>query len=318
MSQLLIMKHFFTLLIKIVMNTTTNAPQWLDRSLYPFESKFIRLEAGRMHYIDEGSGDILLFVHGTPTWSFLYRDFIKELSADYRCIAVDHLGFGLSEKPGAFSGTPQDHAKNLSEFIVKKDLRDITLVVHDFGGPIGLATGIENADRIKKVVLFNSWLWATKDDEDVQKIDRLINGWLGRFLYLNFNFSPRVLLKQGFSDKKNLPRVVHLHYTQPFPSKDSRIPLLNIAKALVGSSDWYQEQWETLDRLADKEWLILWGTADQFITTAYLDRWKKRLPRAKIREFDCGHFVQEERAGESIGEIRSFMGEHERPSAIWK
>ncbi len=280
---------------------------WLDPALYPFESKFVRLEAGNMHYIDEGSGNCLLFVHGTPTWSFLYRDFIKALSPNYRCIAIDHLGFGLSEKPETFSGFPQDHARNLSEFITKLDLHDITLIVNDFGGPIGLAAGMEHSDKIKSVVLFNSWLWETKNDQDVQKIDKIINSWLGKSLYLYFNFSPKVLLKQGFSEKKNLSKKIHRHYTKPFPTKDSRVPLLNVAKALVGASDWYQAQWEQLDLLADKAWLILWGMDDQFLSAHYLEKWKERLPQAKIEEFACGHFVQEEKTQASISAIRNFM-----------
>ena len=288
-----------------------NAPQvekkWLNTSLYPFNSHYAPLKAGHMHYIDEGEGDVILFVHGTPTWSFLYRDFVQELSRTHRCIAIDHLGFGLSEKPAEFAGTPQAHAQNLSELIRTLNLRSITLVVHDFGGPIGLAAGIKHADRIKKVVLFNSWLWATKENKDAQKIDKLINGWLGKSLYLNFNFSPKVLLKKGFANPKNLSKNVHQHYTKPFPTKNTRMPLLNLAKALVGSSDWYQQQWQQLERLAQKEWLILWGAEDQFITTEYLDNWRARLPHATIKEYGCGHFVQEEKTKESISEIREFL-----------
>ncbi len=289
------------------MNATFFEPKWLDRTLYPFTHKYARLETGTMHYVDEGEGETLLFVHGTPTWSFLYRDMIQALSKNHRCIAIDHLGFGLSEKPEKFSGLPEDHAENLASFIEKLDLRDITLVVHDFGGPIGLSAGIEHADRIKRVVLMNSWLWATKEIPSVQKIDKLVKGWLGKLLYLNFNFSPRVLLRQGFSDKKNLPRDVHNHYLRPFPDRASRKPLLALARALAGSSDWYAEQWQRLDRLADKDWLILWGLDDKFLTPDFLARWRERLPYAQVHEFDCGHFVQEEEAGRSVEAIRDFL-----------
>ena len=291
------------------MSSKTFAQSWVDTTLYPFEDKFLRLESGNMHYVDEGKGDIILFIHGTPTWSFLYRDFIQELSKDYRCIAIDHLGFGRSEKPDSVSSTPEWHSKNLSEFIQKLNLRKITLVVHDFGGPIGLAAGIENSERIKRVVLFNSWLWATKDRKQAQKIDKIANSWLGKFLYLNMNFSPKVLLKKGFDDKQNLSKTVHKQYINPFPDKDSRVPLLDLAKALVGSSDWYQKQWEHLDRLSDKEWLILWGTKDEFITKEYLKKWQEKLPNAKTKEFECGHFVQEEKTDESIKDIITFMNE---------
>lgn len=289
------------------MNSTAYSQSWVDTIDYPFENKFLHLEAGNMHYVDEGKGDVILFVHGTPTWSFLYRDLIKELSKKYRCIAIDHLGFGLSEKPDSVSSSPEWHSKNLSEFIKKLNLQEITLVVHDFGGPIGLAAGIENAERIERVVLFNSWLWATKDGKQAQKIDKTINSWVGKFLYLNMNFSPKVLLKKGFADKKNLSKIVHKQYINPFPDKESRIPLLNLAKALVGSSDWYQDQWEKLDRLSDKNWLILWGTKDEFITREYLKKWQDRLPNNETKEYACGHFVQEEKTDESIRAINTFM-----------
>lgn len=282
-------------------------PSWVDTQLYPFDSKFLSLKAGDMHYVDEGKGKTLLFVHGTPTWSFLYRDFIKELSKDYRCIALDHLGFGLSPKVDSVEATPQWHAQNLVAFIEALDLHDITLVVHDFGGPIGLAAGLKHIDRISKIVLFNTWLWSTKEEKSAQKIDRTINSWLGRFLYLTMNISPKLLLKKGFHDKKYLSQKVHQQYIRPFPDRSSRIPLLHLAQALVGSSDWYQEQWEKLDSLAEKEWLILWGTQDSFITTKYLQRWINRLPNAQVHELNCGHFVQEEKTQDAIQAIKNFL-----------
>ncbi len=121
------------------------------------------------------------------------------------------------------------------------------------------------------------------------------------------NLSPKVLLKKGFAHKKNLSKEVHRQYIKPFPNKNSRIPLLNLGKALVGSSDWYQNQWGKLDRLADKEWLILWGTKDEFITMEYLKKWQDRLPNHKTKEFECGHFVQEEKTVESLKAIDAFI-----------
>jgi haloalkane dehalogenase len=289
------------------MNFSIQAQKWLDTTLYPFENKFIQLDEGKMHYVDEGEGDIILFVHGTPTWSFLYREYITELSKKYRCIAIDHIGFGLSEKPEGFNGKPQSHSKNLTELIEKLDLKNITIVVHDFGGPIGLSSAISNHNRIKQVVMFNTWLWETKSNPDAQKIDKIINSKMGKFLYLRMNFSPNNLLKKGFHDKKNLSKKIHKQYINPFPNKLSRFSLLNLGKSLVGSSDWYQEQWLNLGKLEQKSWLILWGTKDEFITTDYLQKWKKRLPNAKIKEFNCGHFLQEEKTKETIQEIERFM-----------
>ncbi|NBG66894.1 alpha/beta fold hydrolase [Acidiluteibacter ferrifornacis] len=301
------MKRALYILFLIIMNSKAFSQSWIDTTLYPFENRFLQLETGNMHYVDEGKGETILFVHGTPTWSFLFRDFIKELSKENRCIAIDHIGFGLSEKPDSVPGTPEWHAQNLSEFIKKMNLQNITLVVHDFGGPIGLAAGIENNDRINKVVLFNAWLWATKQNQEAQKIDKLINSRLGKFMYLNMNFSPKVLLKKGFANKKNLSKKVHQHYIKPFPDKNSRTYLLNLATALVGSSDWYQKQWDQLGLLSNKEWLILWGTKDAFITLDYLKQWQEKLPKARLKEIDSGHFVQEEATVEAIQAIDAFI-----------
>lgn len=301
------MKQILTSLTIIIMSQIVQAQDWVDTREYPFEHHYVQLSNGKMHYVDEGKGDVILFVHGTPTWSFLYRDFIKEFSKNYRCIAVDHIGFGLSEKPKGFTPRPQDHAKNLSEFISKLNLRNITLVVHDFGGPIGLASAIENPEKINRIILFNSWLWETKSNPSTQKVDQLVNSWLGKFLYLNLNLSPKVLLKKGFADKKNLPKNIHKQYIKPFPNKEERKPLLSLAKSLVGSSDWYQHQWENLSKIEQVPWLIMWGSRDEFLSEDYLQRWTKRLPMAEVKKFDCGHFVQEEKTTESIMAVHNFL-----------
>jgi len=280
---------------------------WVDKSEYPFDNKYIKLDIGDMHYVDEGEGEVILFIHGTPTWSFLYRDFIKELSKTNRCIAIDHIGFGLSDKPVGFSGTPENHSKNLIEFIKKMNLDNINLVVHDFGGPIGLSAAIKENERINKIVMFNTWLWETKSNKDVQKIDKIVNGFLGKLMYLNFNFSPKVLLKKGFYNSDNLTKSKHEHYIKPFPTKESRLSLLNIAKSLLGSSDWYNNQWDKLNKIDNKEWLIIWGTKDSFLSNKYKEKWYDRLPKAKRVELDCGHFIQEEKTIEAIEEIKNFL-----------
>jgi haloalkane dehalogenase len=287
--------------------TSIAKPSWVDLEAYPFTSRFFPTSSGKMHYIDEGEGEVILFVHGTPTWSFLYREHIRTLAQHYRCIAIDHIGFGLSEKPDDFEGTPQRHSAHLCEFIERLDLKAITLVVHDFGGPIGLAAACQHPGRFKRIVLFNSWLWATKNDPAVQKVDRMVNNRLGRFLYLYLNFSPKVLLKKGFADQHYLTRAIHRHYLRPFPDSSSRKSLYHVAQALLGASDWYGDQWEQLHRIEHLPWLVLWGEQDEFITTAYLKKWQGRLPNAMVKRLNCGHFVQEECSALSIAHISAFM-----------
>jgi haloalkane dehalogenase len=289
------------------MKDIRNKPVWIDTDLYPFKSRFMHLSTGKMHYIDEGRGEVLLFIHGTPTWSFLYRDIIKYFGNHFRCIAIDHLGFGLSEKPAGFDGSPESHSKNLMEFISKMDLQKITLVVHDFGGPIGLSAAISMPDKFIRIVMFNTWLWETRSNPEAQKVNRILIGWLGRFLYLYMNFSVRVLLRKAFYNPKKLTKTTHLHYIKPFPNKESRYGLLHIGRSLIGSSDWYQELKEQLPKINKKPWLIVWGRKDNFIKPEYLGIWKNLVPGAVIQEFECGHFVMEEKAAETIEVMESFL-----------
>lgn len=284
--------------------------QWLDTNAYPFKHHYLELSNGKVHYIDEGKGNVILFLHGTPTWSFLYREHIKALSKTHRCIALDHLGFGMSEKSSSIPGTPQGHSNILAEFIDKLNLTSFTLIVHDFGGPIGLSYAIQNPEKIERVVLFNSWLWETKSNKAVQKIDKLVNSWMGKKLYYNLNFSPKVLLKKGYYDKKLLTKQIHKQYLAPFPTKNTRHGLYKIAQSLMRSSDFYDANWKKLNVLKQKPWLILWGMKDEFLRPEYLLKWKSKLPNATIQEFQCGHFVQEERPTESIQAIQEFLNEN--------
>ena len=132
---------------------------WLDKSEYPFTSNYVDINRHKFHFIDEGQGETILFVHGTPSWSFDNRKIIKELRKDYRCIAFDHIGFGLSDKPEVYDYSTQNHSSTLEKFVTNLQLSNITLVVHDFGGPIGLNFAINFPDKIKRIIILNSWLW---------------------------------------------------------------------------------------------------------------------------------------------------------------
>ncbi|MBV6643034.1 MAG: alpha/beta fold hydrolase, partial [Cyclobacteriaceae bacterium] len=156
---------------------------WLDKAEYPFQSHYYHINGHDMHYVDEGKGPVLLYVHGTPSWSFDFRHVIKSLSSQFRCIAIDHIGFGLSDKPKEYDYSTQNHSKTLEKFILEKDLKDISLVVHDFGGPIGLNFAIQHPDRIKQLVIMNSWLWSAEHEPDFKKIRKILKNPLLPFLY---------------------------------------------------------------------------------------------------------------------------------------
>ena len=199
----------------------TNANGWVNRNLYPFRSHWLEVVGGRMHYVDEGTGPVVVMVHGTPTWSFLYRELIRELSKSYRVIAPDQIGFGLSDKPAGWSYRPEDHARNVSTLIERLELSDIALVVHDFGGPIGLSYALEHPDNVRALVLFNTWMWSLEGTA-AEKASRFMGGPIGRFLYRRMNLSPRVLVRAAFGDKRKLTREVHRHYIEAFPSPERR------------------------------------------------------------------------------------------------
>ncbi|MEO0473111.1 MAG: alpha/beta fold hydrolase, partial [Bacteroidota bacterium] len=254
---------------------------WLDRSSYPFQSHFWETEEGRLHYIDEGAGQPILFVHGTPVWSFVYRHLIAAFSQTHRCIAVDHLGFGLSDHPEACDYRPQAHARRLKGLIEKLDLRDFILVVHDFGGPIGLGAALEMPARVARIVIMNTWLWQTEDDPNAIRVNRLLNGWIGRFMYLQLNASARFLIPAAFADKKKLTKQIHHHYRKVFPSPGSRKGALEIGKSLLDASAWYGSLGRQLGALHHASSLILWGEKDPFIQMDALAKWQNLLPNAE-------------------------------------
>lgn len=281
----------------------------INSQLYPFKSNYLETSAGHLHYLDEGEGPVLLMVHGTPAWSFSYRHLIRELSQDYRCIAVDHLGFGLSNKPHKADYSPQAHAERLEQLIMHLQLKNIALLVHDFGGPIGLNYAVKQPANVSKVVIFNTWMWSLNDYPEIVKGAKIAGSWLGRLLYKYFNFSPKMLVKQAFHNKSKLTKEVHRHYTDVFPDANSRSGPFAFAQHLLKSSEWYDQLWKQQEVLQQQEVMILWGKNDPLLPYALLQRWKKILPDAEIHEMEAGHFVQEEKPEEAIRLIRQFLSE---------
>ncbi len=282
-------------------------PEWVNSELYPFESRFAQTAHGRMHYVDEGDPKAppVVLVHGTPSWSFLFRKVIRDLRRDHRVVAMDHLGFGLSEKPQGAPYRPEDHAVRLEALLERLELTDVTLVVHDFGGPIGLSWAVRHPDRVRSLVIMNTWMWGL-DGTPAARVSRVMATWFGRFLYTRLNFSPRVLVRAAFADRSRLTPEVHRHYLAPFPDRFHREAPWALARALRESGPWYEELWERRTALADLPALVLWGAEDSLLGPEFLERWREALPTARVREFDdVGHFVPEEADPRSLAdEIR--------------
>lgn len=280
---------------------------WLDRKEYPFAQHWHTVDGHRMHYLDEGKGPALLFVHGTPSWSFDFRNVVKALSGRFRCIAVDHLGFGLSDKPADGDYSIHAHVSRLSSLIRALDLQEITLVVHDFGGPIGIAAGLEMPERIKGVVAMNTWLWSSKEDPDFVRLSKVLRSPLLPFLYLRLNFSPRFLLPGSFGDKK-LPRSLRKQFTLPFPNAASRQGALAFARSLLHDQEWFQALWDRRGKMADWKWLLVWGMKDKFAGEKYLEGFRAGFPDAPVVKLEtAGHFPQEEQPAIVAEQIGKWM-----------
>ena len=285
---------------------------WVDRVAYPFVSRSLRLSEGRVHYVDEGvgEGEPIVFVHGTPSWSFEYRHLIRELCVSRRCIAFDHLGFGLSERPATFGYRPEDHARVFAEFVARLGLQRFTLVVHDFGGPIALPFAEAHPARIARLVVLNSFMWPTEGAKLVRQA-RWAGSALGRLLYRHLNFSLRVLMPFAYGDKRRLTSAVHGQYLAPFRAKAARESVLwALARSLLGSRAHYAALWANRERLAKIPALVLWGERDRALPADYIQRWRQALPQAQIELLaEAGHWPQEERPELVLEILQRFFGQ---------
>jgi len=154
----------------------------VNKQLFPFENKFVELSGGsKIHYIDEGQGPVLLMFHGNPSWSFLYRKMIQHLKNDFRCIAFDYPGFGLSEAPKGYDFSAKTHSLVAEEFINKLKLEDVIIIGQDWGGPIGLGWAGRNPNKIKGAVLGNTWAWPLAGNLRFEAFSWLMGGPIGRW-----------------------------------------------------------------------------------------------------------------------------------------
>ena len=272
-------------------------PAWMDRIGYPFANRLADLPAGRLHYVDEGTGAPILFVHGTPTWSYEWRHLIAALRPRWRCVAPDLLGFGLSERPRAFAYTPEAHADVLAAFVARLRLKRFTLVVHDFGGPIGLPLCIDRPERVRRLVLLNTWLWPLDDDPDLRRKGRLAGSALGRLLYRRCNASLRLLMPHAYGDRRKLTPAIHRQYLAPFPTPDDRERVLwTLARALLGSTAYYADLWRRRERLRGRPALVVWGMKDPAFPPHHLERWEQLFGTEArvVRLPTAGHWPHEE------------------------
>jgi len=277
----------------------------LTADLFPFDSRFLDAAGARLHYIDEGAGPVLLLLHGNPTWSFLYRHVIASLRGQYRCIAIDLPGFGLSEAPASYGYTPAEHARILGAAIERLDLRGACLVAHDWGGPIGLRAMLDTG-RISSVALGNTWAWPVNGDWHFEWFSRLMGGAVGRWGARRFALFVNWVFPASMRRGRPGPEVMAA-YRAPFAPPRSREPLHIFPRHILASRGWLAQLWADLQGWTGPAALV-WPENDIAFRRKELARWRTLWPDAPVKKIPrCGHYLWEDAPAESISGLKSVL-----------
>jgi haloalkane dehalogenase len=207
---------------------------------YPFRSHFHEIGGSRLHYVDEGQGPVLLMLHGNPAWSFLYRRIIKAFSPLFRCVAVDLAGFGLSEPPPGFSFRPEDQARLVAGLVEALDLREVTLIGHDWGGPIGLGALLQSGSRFTRICLGNSWAWPVNGDFHFEWFSKLMGGPVGRFGTEHFCVFVNAVMPASMRRRK-LTEAEMRACRAPFPKGRTRAGMHVLPWQITAAGPWLRE-----------------------------------------------------------------------------
>lgn len=292
-------------------------PMWLPESLFPFESRFVTIGGQRVHYVDEGTGPMVLFVHGNPDYSMLYRHQIRALRDRYRCVALDMPGFGLSEAGTGFQFTPDEQASILEGFIRHLKLQQAILVVHDWGGPIGLRAAEQIPERFVGLVITATLAWPDYR-KHVPWWLRLMMGFLGsergRKLTLKNNLMVEGPLRSEMTKGTHPPdETVKAAYRGPFPTVESRLPSWVLAHHLFTPTGepFLSAVERDLPKLQSLPSLIIFGGADSSTSaTRELPRFERAFPNHRSVVIPgAGHFLHESAPEQTTSAMRYWLDE---------
>ena len=274
------------------------------------EFAFARLDvpAGRLHYVDEGSGPPLLLVHGNPPSSFLYRHFIRFLRDRYRCVAPDNIGFGRSLQRRRCPLTPREHARNVRRLVRHLDLRDVVLMAHDWGGPIGLSVAQCERARLRGMVLMNTWMWPVRPGSRPWLFS-LAAGSVPHALLTRW---PALPVHRGmplFTGRSaRIARRALRTYAEFFRRGGDARAMRTLARHIRRSRGWLDRLWSGRDALSSIPALLLWGMDDPVFGGRELARWAQFLQHFRITRLDgIGHFVPEEAGEMAVTEVGDWL-----------
>lgn len=288
-------------------------------SEFPFDSHSMTVTGARMNYLDEGGvgqgdGEVFLFVHGNPTWSFAWRKIIPEVAKSARAIAVDHIGCGLSEKPLDYDYSLEQRITALCELVTKLDLKRITLVAHDWGGAIGMGAAGRMPERFSRFVLMNTGAFRSKQIPLRIAVCRI--SILGTLALRGLNAFSRAALTMAVAKRDRMTTAVRQGYLAPYDSWRNRIAVDAFVKDIPLRPS--HRSWKTLvgveeglSHFAGHPMLLVWGEQDWCFTTDFLDEFERRFPQAQtLRIPDAGHYVFEDAHEQIVPRLREFVEAH--------
>ncbi|MBI38236.1 MAG: alpha/beta hydrolase [Leptospiraceae bacterium] len=281
-------------------------PSFLSHEIFPFQSKWMDVNGQRIHYIDEGKGTALVFFHGNPTYSFLFRKVIPLLRHRFRCIAFDYPGFGLSQATADYNFLPEEHAAISDAFLRKLKLKKWIPAVSDWGGPIGLRVAQLQQDRVPALIIGNTFAWPVNGDFHFEGFSRFFGGFLGKILIRHFHAFVRVLIPAG-TRRVKLTESEMKAYLRPMATPDARMPTYIFPRSILKSKNFLTKVEEHLSALKNRRTLLLWGDRDIAFRAKEREQFQKALPnsRAKILS-GAGHFIWEDSPEEIASEILKF------------
>ena len=286
------------------------------KQLYSFRPHYANVGGHNMHYLDEGSGAPLVMLHGNPSWSFMYRDLIKTMSPSFRVIAPDHIGCGLSDKPSddKYIYTLAQRISDIESLLDQLDIhKNITLVVHDWGGLIGAGYAVRHPDRIKKLVILNSAAFSVPSGKQLHWTLRFCGqSALAAVLMEKFNLFSVASTLLGVR-KHRMPALVKKAYKAPYHNAGSRRAVVRFIQDIPFDESHLtnrtiQEISDSLYHLNKKPILICWGEKDFIFDLDFLREWQRRFPKAEVKRFpEAGHYVLEDETKAVCGYIKEFL-----------
>ncbi|MFE3195434.1 alpha/beta fold hydrolase [Nocardia sp. NPDC059240] len=281
-------------------------PDWVDDTLFPFGSRFVDIDGHTVHYIDEGAGPTLLFLHGNPTWSFLWRDVITALRKDFRCIALDYPGFGLSTPKPGYRYLPEEHADVVTEFVDTLGLDGVTLVGQDWGGLIGVAVAQRRPGSFERLVLANTWAWPVNGVLHFEAFGHIVGNPLSRLLIRQFNLLVNAFIPTGHHRRKPTDAEMN-HYRRALDTTDRRQASAILPSRVLASREFFAEIEAHLPDVAHLPTLIVWGDAD----IAFRAQERQRLEatfadHTTVIVEGAGTYVESDAPDEFVTAIRDF------------